>query len=98
MLTAQILRTLQPKLDPATAETVARSLLAAADRFEINTRRRMAHFIAQLAHESGFRPVAENLNYSAEGLRRTWPGIALSACKARCSASDAPWARHHSHT
>jgi putative chitinase len=43
-------------------------------RFEINTPARIAAFIAQVAHESGnFMRVEENLNYSAQGLRKTWP-------------------------
>ena len=42
-----------------------RSLLAKAG---INTPDRIAHFIAQLDHESGLKPIAENLNYSAVGL------------------------------
>ena len=43
-------------------------------RFEINTPARIAAFVAQLAHESGdFLRVEENLNYSAQGLRKTWP-------------------------
>jgi putative chitinase len=75
MLNAQVLRALQPKLKPQAAELVAQNLQAAAARFDINTPRRLAHFIAQLAHESGFQPVAENLNYSAEGLRKTWPKV-----------------------
>jgi putative chitinase len=33
-----------------------------------------AHFLAQVAHESaGFTRLVENLNYSALGLRKTWP-------------------------
>ena len=34
----------------------------------------MAAFIGQCSHESGgFRTLNENLNYSAQGLRNTWP-------------------------
>ncbi len=38
--------------------------------YDINTSLRVAHFIAQLAHESGsFKYSSENLNYSAKALR-----------------------------
>jgi putative chitinase len=41
-----------------------------ASKFEINTPLRLAHFLAQCAHESGsFKVVSENLNYSANGLK-----------------------------
>jgi putative chitinase len=41
-----------------------------ASKFEINTPLRLAHFLAQCAHESGnFKLVSENLNYSAKGLK-----------------------------
>ena len=44
------------------------------DKFEINTPLRLAHFISQCAHESvGFTDVRENLNYSADGLKRVFP-------------------------
>jgi putative chitinase len=43
-------------------------------RFKIEGRLRVAAFLAQVGHESGqLRTVVENLNYSAEGLIRTWP-------------------------
>lgn len=33
----------------------------------------LAHFMAQLEHESGLKPISENLNYSAEGLLKIFP-------------------------
>lgn len=52
----------------------AQGLQEAAVRYEINTLLRGAHWMGQQAHESGgFEQVRENLNYSAEGLMRTWP-------------------------
>ena len=75
MITPQVLRFLveskSKKLKDA--DIIAQHLQAAATKFEINTNRRVAHFLAQLAHESGFCPVEENLNYSAEGLFKIWP-------------------------
>ena len=50
------------------------ALNATFDRFAINTPQRQACFIGQCAHESaGFKVLSENLNYSAKGLRATWP-------------------------
>ena len=44
------------------------------EKYEINTPIRQAAFIGQCAHESGnFKILQENLNYSAEGLMKTWP-------------------------
>lgn len=42
--------------------------------FEIDRPNRIAAFVAELAHESGdFRHTEEDLNYSWQGLRETWP-------------------------
>ena len=42
-------------------------------RYEINTPKRLAHFLSQCGHESGgFRVFSENLNYSTEGLLKTF--------------------------
>jgi putative chitinase len=44
------------------------------DDYEINTPLRVAHFVAQCAHESGnFVFIKENLNYRAASLRKTFP-------------------------
>lgn len=42
--------------------------------YDINTPHRIAHFVAQCAHESGsFAFVQENLNYRAASLRKVFP-------------------------
>lgn len=38
----------------------------------INTKLRLAHFIAQIHHESNLKPISENLNYSSAGLLNTF--------------------------
>ena len=40
--------------------------------YYVNTPLRIAHFMAQIEAESNLKPVAENLNYGAEGLRRVF--------------------------
>lgn len=48
---------------------------AAFERFDINTERQVAAWIAQCAHESaGFKALTENLNYSADTMAAVWPG------------------------
>jgi putative chitinase len=43
-------------------------------KYDISTPARQACFLGQCAHESGnFKTLQENLNYSAEGLMKTWP-------------------------
>jgi putative chitinase len=42
--------------------------------YDINTKSRVAAFIAQCAHESGgFKAIKENLNYKAASLTKVWP-------------------------
>jgi putative chitinase len=49
-------------------------LNATFEKYDISNPRRQAAFIGQCAHESGnFKTLQENLNYSAEGLMKTWP-------------------------
>jgi putative chitinase len=50
------------------------NLQSCFDRFAINNELRIAHFLAQVIHESGsFKYLSENLNYSADGLRKIFP-------------------------
>jgi putative chitinase len=49
-------------------------MLQIVTKYNIDKPLRLAHFMAQIAHESGnFKAVRENLNYSAEGLLKTFP-------------------------
>lgn len=52
----------------------------------INTQLRLAHFFAQLEHESNLKPVSENLNYSAKALRRVFKKYFESNEMAECYA------------
>ena len=46
----------------------------AAKKFNITNPLRLAHFLAQCGHESaGFKSIQENLNYSADGLKKIFP-------------------------
>jgi putative chitinase len=42
-------------------------------KYGLTTKLRIAHFMTQIEHESGLKPISENLNYSAKGLLKTFP-------------------------
>lgn len=69
MITADQLQAFAPAAVPMVAE-----LNAALSKYGISASDEICHFMAQCAHESGgFKRMTENLNYSAEGLKATWP-------------------------
>ena len=73
-LTIAQLRAIMPSLPEERAAFWLPYLSAAMQEFAITTPARAAAFLAQVAHESGeLARLVENLNYSAAGLRKTWP-------------------------
>ena len=62
------------KLKGAIPDEVIAQIPDVMTKYEINTPLRLAHFLAQCAHESGtFKVVYENLMYSADGLKKIFP-------------------------
>ncbi len=63
-----------PTLSKEKAAEYAPLLNKAMDEFGINTPERRNMFLAQIGHESGdLKRMVENLNYSREGLLKTFP-------------------------
>ena len=59
------------KLKGTIPDNVILQIAETAKKFNITNNLRLAHFLSQCAHESGnFKSINENLNYSADGLRK----------------------------
>lgn len=59
------------KLKGHVPDAVLAQIPDTAAKFNITTPLRLAHFLAQCGHESGgFKAVSENVNYSADGLKK----------------------------
>lgn len=87
MITKQTILTLNPK--HPYPEKMAAHLNEAALKAGITTRLRLAHWLAQLAHESALIPVEESLYYSRpERLMQVWPSRFPSLAMAL------PWVRN----
>jgi putative chitinase len=62
------------KLKGHVPDSVLAQIPMVVTKFGMDTSLEMAHFLAQCAHESGnFKAVTENLNYSADGLKKIFP-------------------------
>jgi len=75
MLTASLLRELYPSAKDDMINAFVSGHDAVFTEFGIwGGPNRLHFFLAQVGHESGLKPIEENLNYSAERLRVVWPG------------------------
>jgi putative chitinase len=62
------------KLKGHVPDSVISQIPETAKKFNITNPLRLAHFLAQCGHESGgFKATQENLNYSADGLKKIFP-------------------------
>jgi len=85
-ITLQQLLLILPNAGPVAGVFVP-VLNTAMNRYQIVGPKRIAAFIAQVGHESGqLTRLVENLNYSADALRKTWPSrfdVELASAVAR---------------
>ena len=72
MITLEVLQAICPKTKKTVLSNYVEPLNVTAEYYEMFVNvKRVAAFLAQIAHESGgFNFVIENLNYSADGLRK----------------------------
>jgi putative chitinase len=88
MLSITQMKAVLPRLNWEKAQLYIPSITTVLPKFGIDTPLRKAHFLAQLAHESGgLQFTQENLNYSAQGLRsvfgKYFPTIEIANAYAR---------------
>ena len=71
MISIELLQAVCPNTKLAILSPFIGPLTEVTEYYDMKTPERLAAFIAQIAHESGsFTAVKENLNYSADGLRK----------------------------
>lgn len=88
-ITPDLLRAVRPDLPESIARVLAPKLQSACEKAGITRNaRRTAHFLAQIGHESGFRPQEENLWYTARRIVQVWPSRFASVQDAQSCAMN----------
>ncbi|MCK9576355.1 MAG: glycoside hydrolase family 19 protein [Candidatus Pacearchaeota archaeon] len=73
MVTKEQIKSLSGVTDETALTSIVKGLNDTLTKYEINTPLRICHFLSQVLHESGkFHFIKENLNYSADGLNKTF--------------------------
>lgn len=73
VITESQIRRIMPKAKNENIRAFVDAFNKYSELFELNTKMRVAHFLGQCAHESAeLNAVEENLNYSADALRRVF--------------------------
>jgi putative chitinase len=71
-----------PRVKPEIAAQLAAALTTHAAAYDLTTLLRQAHFMGQMAHETGgFTRFEENLNYSAERIPQVFKSLASRAAE-----------------
>ena len=87
VITESQIRRIMPKAKNANIKAFVEAFNKYSEQFELNTKMRVSHFIGQIAHEAAeLNAVEENLNYSAEGLLRTFPKYFKTSAEAAAYA------------
>jgi len=88
LVTADQMKEIFPSTPLTTLTAFVDPINTYCTEYNITSKDRLAHFLSQVGHESGgFALLRENLNYSADGLRRTFkkyfPTVELATLYAR---------------
>lgn len=70
LITLKMLKTAKPNIEDSYCEEILPYLNKYAALYKVDNPLRVAHFLAQVGHENGFKVTSEDLDYSAIGMRR----------------------------
>ncbi|QBR29352.1 MULTISPECIES: hypothetical protein [Pseudomonas] len=70
LITQAMLKAAKPSITDAYCEEILPYLNKYAALYKVDSPLRVAHFLAQVGHENGFKVTSEDLNYTAIGMRK----------------------------